>query len=332
MLQPQLLAELGTRYEAVAHRQGLRGFALGTAVVGLPVVVVRRHDDFGEFALAPGLDHAPTVIHRNAIELHVTEHAQSIEKQLRLVQQRQAFLGNLAEGAGFIDTDHFRPGCVQLAGHQRQQGTSTGNHRAAQWFDHAALDLQLQATEQQHTGQCPTRKRHIALMATGRQHQLRVVNLMQTLFAIEHHQTLFVTAYHAAVEAQVDVPGTGGEFLVQRVQGLAVARAQIPQVNACAQRSAIHHPTRPRRLIEQHTGYTVMRQLNGCRHTCRTTTDNHWTQTHGASCPAKRLLRVSTCIPGWTTVWQARRLGRPLIETRQQWHTPMPQKAPLSCA
>ncbi|MNP50172.1 hypothetical protein D3C76_1444210 [compost metagenome] len=97
---------------------------------------------------------------------------------MRLVHQRQAFTGDLAERAGFIDTGDFRPGRVQLAGHQRQQRPGTGDHGTAQGFDHAALDLQLQPAEQHDARQGPTGEGDVALMATGRQQQVGIVDLV----------------------------------------------------------------------------------------------------------------------------------------------------------
>ncbi|MNH21246.1 hypothetical protein D3C79_810490 [compost metagenome] len=217
---------------------------------------------------------------------------------MRLVQQCQTLFGDFAERARLIDTGNFRPGGVQLAGHQRQQWAGTRNHRAAQRFDDTALDLQLQATEQLNAGQGPAWKRDVALVASRRQHQVRVVDFVQRFFTVKHHQALLITADYPVIQAQVDAVSAGGEFLMQGFQRFAVARAQIAQINAFAQWPAVHNPAWPRGLIEQQTGHAVTRQFDSSGHACRTATHNHRTQTHSASCSVIRLLRVSTCIPG----------------------------------
>lgn len=285
---------------------------------------------FRQFPLAAGLHHAPAIVQRNAVELEIAEHAQAVEEQLRLVQQRQAFPGHAAERAGLVDPGDTYPGRMQLAGHQWQQRAAAGDQGIAQGLHHAALDLQLQAAEEHHPGQGPAGKRHAALMAAGGQEQVRILHLVQLFRLVEDHQALAVATDHAAVQAQVDVPGAGGEIAPQFFQHPGVARAEVGRIDAGPQGAAIDHPAGTRGLVEEDAGDPAPGQLDGCGHAGRAAADDHRAQVHGRSSWSKRLLSVSTRMPGRTTVWQARRLGRPSMATRQQWHTPMPQKAPLA--
>lgn len=52
-------------------------------------------------------------------------------------------------------------------------------------------------------------------MAAGGQEQVRILHLVQPFRLVEDHQALAVATDHAAVQAQVDVPGTGGEIAPQ---------------------------------------------------------------------------------------------------------------------
>ncbi|MNE64593.1 hypothetical protein D3C80_1600130 [compost metagenome] len=84
------------------------------------------------------------------MQLHVGQQAQPLKEQLRLVQQSQAFLGYPVECTGLVNASHLCAGSMQLARYQWQQGASAGNQSFAQWFYNTTLDLQLQATEQDH--------------------------------------------------------------------------------------------------------------------------------------------------------------------------------------
>ena len=52
-------------------------------------------------------------------------------------------------------------------------------------------------------------------MAAGGQEQVRILHLVQLFRLVEDHQALAVATDHAAVQAQVDVPGAGGEIAPQ---------------------------------------------------------------------------------------------------------------------
>lgn len=141
------------------------------------------------------------------MQLEVSEHAQTVEKQLRLVQERQTLAGDLAECTRLVDASDTHAGGMQLGRNQRQQRPGAGDDHRPPRLDHATLDLQLQAAEQNHSRQRPAGKWHAAFMATGGQQQLRISHLVQLFIAIEHHQSAGAFgADHPMVEAHVDQP------------------------------------------------------------------------------------------------------------------------------
>ncbi|MNN70329.1 hypothetical protein D3C81_1861750 [compost metagenome] len=79
-------------------------------------------------------------------------------------------------------------------------------------------------------------------MATGSQEQLRILDLVQLLIAIQHYQcTSTFGADHTMVEAYIDQPGLFLKITVQFAQRFGVARAEIIQLHAVTQRPAIDH-------------------------------------------------------------------------------------------
>ena len=259
-------------------------------------------------------------MHGHAMTLEVNQHAQAVEEQLRLVEQRQAFLGNAAKLARLIHPGHLHTGRVQLARHQHQQGPGARDQRRPLGLDDATFDLQLQATQHDHPWRGPARKRHAAFMATGAQQQLIETDLLQLLMLVQHLQALLsLPADHAMVEAYIHQVGNGRKFAVQFLQRRLVALAQVVEFNTVTQRPAVNHTAQARRFFKQGALYAMLRQLYRRRQARRATPDNHRTRAHSTSSwLATRLIPVSTCMPGLTTVWQARRLCLPSIFTRQQ--------------